>query len=242
MRQHDHAASGDRPVTLITGGSTGIGAAVARQLLDRGHRVVVLARDQDRLDQFVAEADGPPELIAVQGDASDYDTVQETVQKAIATFGRLDNAVANAGFATHDNLATGDPGGWREMVLTNVLGPMLLIRATVEALRATRGRIVLVGSIVGQLHNRGNIYGATKWAIRGLAENARLLVAEDGIGVTLIAPGRVDTPFWEDSRRGAPSGPILSADQVAETIVWALSQAPGVDVNTIVVRPTGSPI
>jgi NADP-dependent 3-hydroxy acid dehydrogenase YdfG len=175
------------------------------------------------------------------GNASDYDDVEAAVAATIQRFGRLDNVVANAGFATHDSLGEGDPAGWREMVLTNVLGPAYLIKAALPALRATRGRIVLIGSVAGFVHTAGNIYGATKWAVTGLAENTRLMVAEDGIGVTLIAPGRVDTAFW-DPVGGTPSGSLLTSSQLAESIVWAINQPNGVDVNTIIMRPTGSPV
>ena len=148
--------------------------------------------------------------------------------------------VANAGFATHDTLADGDPDRWREMVLTNVLGPALLIKAALPALQQTRGRIVLIGSVAGFVHTPGNIYGVTKWAVTGLAENTRRLVTGDGIGVTLIAPGRVATPFW-DANGGPPAGGLLTADQIADAIVWAISQPSGVDVNTVIVRPIGQP-
>jgi NADP-dependent 3-hydroxy acid dehydrogenase YdfG len=126
------------------------------------------------------------------------------------------------------------------MVLTNVLGPALLIKAALPALKQARGRIVLIGSVAGFVHTPGNIYGVTKWAVTGLAENTRRMVTGDGIGVTLIAPGRVETPFW-DAGGGPPEGGLLSADQIADSIVWAISRPSGVDVNTVIVRPIGQP-
>jgi NADP-dependent 3-hydroxy acid dehydrogenase YdfG len=229
----------DSPVTLITGGSSGIGAAATRRLLDLGHRVAVTGRDQGRLDRFAADLGRPAGLLAHSADTSDYDAVHSAVEATVGEFGRLDAVVANAAFASSGDLADGDPAEWREMVLVNVLGPALLIRATLPALRRARGRIVLVGSVVGLVHSRGNFYGATKWALTGLAENTRLMVAGDGIGVTLINPGRVATPFW-DRHGGPPDGAILTADAVAATIVWAIGQPPDVDVNTLTVRPVGA--
>ncbi|AVZ71681.1 short-chain dehydrogenase [Streptomyces lunaelactis] len=231
----------DSPVTLITGGGSGIGAAAARQLLDQGHRVTVTGRGQDRLRRFAEELGTPAGLLTLTGDAADYESVRAAVDATVKEFGRLDTVVANAGFATHDTIADGDPAGWRDMVLTNVLGPALLIRAALPALKETRGRIVLVGSVAGIVNTPGNIYGATKWAVTGLAENTRRLVTEDGVGVTLIAPGRVETPFW-DSMGSQPPGILLTADQLAESIVWAIGQPSGVDVNTVVVRPIGQPV
>ncbi|WP_217207808.1 SDR family oxidoreductase [Streptomyces sp. AC550_RSS872] len=230
----------ESPVALITGGGSGIGAAVARQLLDAGYRVTVTGRGAARLRAFAAELGDPERLLTIVGNAAEYGDIQVAVDTTLKAFGRLDTVVANAGFATHDSVAEGDPAGWTEMVLTNVLGPALLIRASVDALKETRGRIVLVGSVAGFVPGPGNIYGATKWAVTGLAENTRRQVTEWGIGVTHIAPGRVETPFW-DSYGSLPPGHLLTADQIADSVVWAVRQPDGVDVNTVVVRPIGQP-
>ncbi|MGW4911648.1 SDR family oxidoreductase [Streptomyces sp. NPDC004270] len=230
----------DSPVALITGGGSGIGAAVGRQLLDAGHRVAVTGRSEQRLRAFARELGDPDGLLTVVGDTAEYADVQAAVDSTLKAYGRLDTVVANAGFATHDTVADGDPAGWAEMVLTNVLGPALLIRASVDALKASRGRIVLVGSVAGFVNTPGNLYGATKWAVTGLAENTRRQVTEFGIGVTLVAPGRVETPFW-DATGSLPPGLLLTADQIADSVVWAIRQPAGVDVNTIVVRPLGQP-
>ncbi|MGW7526155.1 SDR family oxidoreductase [Streptomyces sp. NPDC054783] len=230
----------DSPVALVTGGATGIGAAVARQLLAAGHRVAVTGRTETRLRDFAEGLGNPEELLTVAGNAAAFDDVQDAVDRTLKAYGRLDTVVANAGFATHDTVADGDPAGWTEMVLTNVLGPALLIRASVEALKESRGRIVLVGSVAGFVNTPGNIYGATKWAVTGLAENTRRQVTEFGIGVTLVAPGRVETPFW-DGLGSLPPGHLLTPDQIADSVVWAIRQPAGVDVNTVVVRPLGQP-
>lgn len=230
----------DSPVTLITGGSGGIGAAAAEVLLDKGHRVTVTGRDEGRLDRFVKDRGEPAGLLAVQGHAADPDAVRRAVDATVDTFGRLDNIVANAGFAVHDGLA-GDPAGWPDMVLTNVLGPALLIHAALPHVSAARGRIVLVGSVGGVKNLPGNLYGATKWAITGLAENVRMMVTGDGVGVTLIAPGRVATAFWDNHADGPPDGDLMTAEQVAGAIAWTLDQPHPVDVNTIVLRPIGQP-
>lgn len=229
------------PVTLITGGSTGIGAATARKLLDRGHRVTVTGRDEARLHRRVEDLGAPPGLLARVADAGDWEAVRGAVEATVREFGRLDAVVANAGIGSPDTVADGDPAVWRQMVLTNVLGPALLVRAALSALKETRGRIVLVGSVAGHVNTPGNVYGATKWAVTGLAENTRRLVTEDGVGVTLVGPGRVETPFW-DPLGGAPDSPLLPADAVADGIVWALEQPAGVDVNTLTIRPVGQPV
>jgi NADP-dependent 3-hydroxy acid dehydrogenase YdfG len=229
------------PVTAITGGSSGIGAAAARQLLARGHRVTVTGRRSDRLEQLANDLGRPAGLLTIVADAADPDAMSTVIERTVDTFGRLDNAVANAGVASHDGLADGDPALWREMVLTNVLGPALLVRFALPHLRQTRGRIVFLGSVAGHVGLAANIYGATKWAVTALAENTRLMCAPDGIGVTLVSPGRVDSDFWAPGG-GPPDGDILTSDQLAEALVWATLQSPGVDVSTIIVRPRGAVI
>ncbi len=228
----------DSPVVLITGGGAGIGAATARRLLAQGRRVTITGRRAERLAEFAATADAPERLLTVPGDAAEPAAVEEAVRLTVERFGRLDAVVANAGFSTAGTVADGDPRQWRDMVLANVLGPALLVRIALPHLRAVRGRIVLIGSVAGFVPTPGNLYGATKYAITGLAENIRRQVAEDGVGVTLIAPGRVETDFWEPYG-GVPEGHHLTPDQVADAIVWALDAPAGVDVNTLVIRPLG---
>jgi NADP-dependent 3-hydroxy acid dehydrogenase YdfG len=231
----------NEPVTLITGGSIGIGAATVRRLLKDGHRVVTTGRDPKRLADLADSVGAGDRLLTLPGDATEYDAVESAVRTAVQGFGRLDHIVANAGFSTHDTLADGDPDEWRSMLLTNVLGPALLIKAALPALRESQGRIVVVGSVAGIKNSPGNMYSVTKWAVTALAENARMLVTRHGIGVSLIAPGRVDTPFW-DGRGGRPEGPALSAERVAECVAWVLAQPAGTDINEVVVRPVGQTV
>ncbi|GAA1292163.1 oxidoreductase [Planotetraspora silvatica] len=231
----------DSPVALITGGGSGIGAATARQLLDRGYRVTVTGRGEERLREFARELDEPADLLTLAGDAADFEAVQAAVESTLQRFGQLNVVVANAGFASFDNVDDGDPAVWRDMVLTNVLGPALLIRAALSALKQTRGRIVLVGSVAGVVYSPGNIYGATKWAVIGLAENTRRMVTGDGVGVTLVNPGATETNFF-DAAGGAPDRAMLTSEQLAASIVWAITQPSGVDVNTMTIRPIPSPL
>ncbi len=181
------SAANAHPVALITGGSSGIGAAAARQLLDHGHRVAVTGRRADRLERLADDLGRPAELLTIVADAADPDAMSAAVERTVGAFGRLDTAVANAGVASHDGLADGDPALWREMVLTNVLGPGLRVRFALPHLKPTRGRIVFIGSVAGHVGIAANIYRATKWAVTALAENTRLMCAADGVGVTLIS-------------------------------------------------------
>ncbi|MFI6472609.1 SDR family oxidoreductase [Streptomyces sp. NPDC050516] len=228
------------PVTLVTGGASGIGAATVRRLLDGGHRVAVTGRAQARLDAFAAELGAGERVLAVTADTTDLASIGAAVEATVKNFGRLDHVVANAGFSTHDNLADGDPEHWREMLMVNVLGPAVLVKAALPALTESGGRIVMVGSTAGIKNTPGNMYSVTKGALTSLAENTRVLVTGSGVGVTLVAPGRVDSPFWSSHPTGVvPDGPAMTPEDVAEAIVWALAQPAGVEVNQVVVRPTG---
>jgi NADP-dependent 3-hydroxy acid dehydrogenase YdfG len=225
---------------LITGAAGGIGEATTRRLLAAGYQVAISGRHEAQLQSLVSELNAPDRVFPVVADATDYEAIHKAVGRTVERFGKLDVVIANAGFSTHDNLISGDPDRWREMVLVNVLGPALLVKAALPALRASRGRIVFLGSVAGFKNTPGNMYSVTKWAATGLAENTRLLVTGDGIGVTLIAPGRVDTPFWSRRSTGAAAdGPSLTAEHIADTIAWALDQPASVDINTVLLRPVG---
>ncbi|MGX1669299.1 SDR family oxidoreductase [Streptomyces sp. NPDC055400] len=227
------------PVTLITGGSTGIGAATARALLKQGHRVAVTGRDADKLAAFAASAAAGERLLTITGDTSDEHDVVSAVRHVVDAWGRLDNVIANAGFSLPGNLESHAPEDMRAMVLTNVLGPALLVRETLPHLRESKGRIVIIGSVAGVRNTPGNLYSVTKWAAHALTENTRLLVGKDGVGVTVIAPGVVDTPFW-DQRGGTPeAAPAMTAEHIADTIVFTVNQPAGVDINHITMRPSG---
>ncbi|MFC5909244.1 SDR family oxidoreductase [Streptacidiphilus monticola] len=227
------------PATLITGGSTGIGAATARALLKQGHRVAVTGRDADKLAAFAAAAAAGERLLTITGDAADPHDVASAVGRVADAWGRLDNIVANAGFSLPGNLESHSPDDMRAMILTNVLGPALLIREALPLLRESRGRIVVMGSVAGVRNTPGNLYSVTKWAAHALAENTRLLVSKDRVGVTVVAPGVVDTPFWQERGGISDEAPAMTAEQIADTIVVVLNQPTGVDINHITLRPTG---
>jgi NADP-dependent 3-hydroxy acid dehydrogenase YdfG len=224
---------------LITGATSGIGAHTARLLLDRGHRVAVTGRDETKLKTFLDEAGHQDRLLGLIADAADWEATESAVTRTVEHFGGLDAAVANAGFMTGDSVGAGDPTSWAPMVLTNVLGPALLAHAVLPHLETSGGRLVLIGSVAGLKNSPGNLYSATKWATTGLAENLRLHATSRGIGVTLVNPGMIDTPFWQ----GADVPPFaLPPEPVAEAICHALDQPAGVDLNTITIRPIGQPV
>jgi NADP-dependent 3-hydroxy acid dehydrogenase YdfG len=159
------------------------------------------------------------------------------VSAALDAFGRLDVAFANAGFGAGRGFLEGSPELWRAMVLTNVYGAALTIRASIPALRQTRGHLLLTGSVAGRRVLPGSLYSCTKHAVTAMSEAARLDLDGTGIRVTLISPGMVDTPFFD---AGTPEW-ALHDDDVADAVLYAVTRPPRVDVNEILVRPTGQP-
>jgi NADP-dependent 3-hydroxy acid dehydrogenase YdfG len=220
-------------VFLITGASSGIGAATARHAAAAGYRVVLAARSADRLRELQRELGGEPRALAVRCDVTDFDDQHKLVDAALERFGRIDVALANAGFGAKRGFQQETPEFWRSMVLTNVLGVAYTIRATIDALRASRGHLLLTGSVAGRRAIAGSLYSATKFSVTAMGEAARQELNGSGVRVTVIEPGQVDTPFFQ-----SPGDGRLRADDVARAILWAVSQPEHVDVNELLIRPT----
>ena len=225
------------PVFLITGASSGIGAATARQASEAGYRMLLAARSTDRIDALAQELGGPERALALTCDVTEWDQQEASVRTALERFGRLDVAFANAGFGAARGFTAESPEHWRSMVLTNVYGAALTIRATLPALKESRGHLLLTGSVAGRRALPGSLYSATKWAVTAMGESARQELNDTGVRVTVIEPGMVDTPFFE---KGAGPG-ALKPEDVARAVMFAVSQPPHVDVNEILVRPTAQP-
>ena len=225
------------PVFLITGASSGIGAATARAAAAGGYRVVLAARSADRLQELASELGGSEDrALAVQCDVTEWEQQQAMVAATLERFGRLDVAFANAGFGATRGFLNETPEFWRSMVLTNVYGAALTIRATLPALKEARGHLLLTGSVAGRRALPGSLYSCTKWAVTAMGEAARQELEGTGVRVTLIEPGAVDTPFFD-----SPGAGRLDAEDVARTVMFAVSQPAHVDVNEILVRPTRRP-
>ena len=221
------------PVFLITGASSGIGAATARQAAEAGYRLVLAARSTDRLRELASELGGEERAVAVPCDVTDWDQQQVMVGTALERFGQLDVAFANAGFGATRGFLEESPEQWRSMVLTNVYGVALTIRATLQALKDAHGHLLLTGSVAGRRALPGSLYSATKWAVTAMGESARQELHGTGVRVTLIEPGVVDTAFFSNQPTDA-----LGADDIARVVMFAVSQPEHVDVNEVLVRPT----
>jgi NADP-dependent 3-hydroxy acid dehydrogenase YdfG len=225
--------SGNDRVLWITGASSGIGAATARLAAAEGWRLVLSARTEERLEALAAEL-GEQRVVPHPCDVTDWEQQRSAVEATCERFGRLDAVFANAGFGAQRSFLGDTPEHWREMVLTNVYGAALTIRATLPSLRESRGHLLLTGSVAGRRPIVGSLYSATKHAVHAMAESLRQELDGSGVRVTVIAPGMTDTPFFSQRPLDVP----LEADDVARAVLFALSQPPHVDVNEILVRPT----
>jgi NADP-dependent 3-hydroxy acid dehydrogenase YdfG len=224
-------------VFLITGASSGIGAASARHARAAGWRVVLAARSLERLQDLAAELGGAEHALAVRCDVTEWADQQALVEQALAAFGRVDAVFANAGFGGPRGFLNDTPEHWREMVLTNVYGAALTLRASIPALKQSRGHLLLTSSVAGRRALPGSLYSCTKHAVTAMGEAARQDLNGTGVRVTLIEPGMTDTPFFDNR----PSDALLDED-VARGAMYALSQPPHVDVNEILIRPTAQPL
>jgi NADP-dependent 3-hydroxy acid dehydrogenase YdfG len=228
----------DERVMLITGASTGIGAATARHAVEAGWKVVLAARSEDKLAELAGEL-GEDNALAQRCDVTEFGDLEALVAATIERFGRVDAAFANAGFGAARGFLKEDPDAWRSMVLTNVLGVAFTIRAVLPHFKERGdGHFLITSSVAGRRALPGSLYSATKHAVTGMGESLRqeLRQEESSIRVTLVEPGMVDTPFFDNRPTGA-----LEADDIARIVMFVLDQPARVDINEVLVRPTTQP-
>jgi len=233
-------SSAEKPVLLITGANSGIGAATARAVADR-YRLVLAARRRAELESLAAELGGPERALAVPCDVTEWEQVQALADAALEGYGRIDAVFANAGFGAKRGFLEETVEHWRSMVLTNVYGVALTIRATLpHLLERGSGHYLVTSSVAGRRALPGSLYSATKWAATAIGEALRQELRQmhdnHAIKVTLIEPGMTDTPFFEQRPEAA-----LEAEDIAHAVAYALEQPGRVDVNEILIRPTSQP-
>jgi len=224
----------EKPVMLITGASSGIGAETARAAAREGYRLVLAARSEDKLAGLQQELGGEENVLTIRCDVQSESDQKAMVRQALDTFGQIDVVFANAGRGGEPGgFSEADPGVWKDMILTNVLGVGLTIQACLPALRESRGHLLLTGSAAGRVTIPGSMYSATKWAVSGIGYGVREELRGSGIRVTLIEPGMVNTPFFDE-----PPAHALKPADIANAVMYAVAQPAHVDVNEILVRPT----
>jgi NADP-dependent 3-hydroxy acid dehydrogenase YdfG len=227
--------AGEPRVLLITGASSGIGAATARHAVRDGWKVVISARSEGKLAELASEL-GDGSALAQRCDVTEFADQEQLVTAALDRFGRIDAVFANAGFGAKRGFLEEDPEAWRSMVLTNVLGVAYTIRATLPHIRERgTGHYVLTSSVAGRRALPGSLYSSTKWAVTGMGESLRqeLRAEKSRVRVTVVEPGMVDTPFFDNRPSDA-----LEPDDIARIVMFTLAQPERVDINEILVRPT----
>jgi NADP-dependent 3-hydroxy acid dehydrogenase YdfG len=244
----------DGKVAVITGASSGIGEATVRALAAEGAVVVAGARRKERLDGLADEVTlGGGKAIAVECDVTDEVQAHGLVRRAVEEFGRIDILVNNAGVMLLSTVGKGLSDQWRQMFEVNVMGLLYATHAAIGHMKEQgSGHLVNISSVAGRKVTRDSsgVYAGTKFAVNAISEGLRQELLQDGIRVTIIEPGAVDTELPdhitdEDAREGL-SGLLrlerLQAEDIADAIAYAVTQPDRVSVNEILIRPTQQPV
>jgi len=236
------------PAGIITGASSGIGAASAVEFARLGAHLTLAALpgDPGLAQTAIAVEQAGGTAVSVELDVRDAEAVQRLVEGAVEREGRLDFLLANAGIADQELASSADPAVWKRLIETNLLGAMYCVRFALPHLQRQRaGHILLMASLSGRDAYVGEpAYIASKWGLVGFGHSVRKEVGQDGIRVTLIEPGAVDTPLTRNAPKVRPlieSIDPLLAEDVARAVVWAYQQPERVVLTEIGLRPLSQP-
>jgi NAD(P)-dependent dehydrogenase (short-subunit alcohol dehydrogenase family) len=217
---------------LVTGASSGIGLAVARALAEDGYGVTLAARRAEPLEELAQELGG----LAVPTDVSQREQVDGLVARAVERFGQLDAVVTAAGILHSAPLEELDEANWDETMDVNVKGTYLVARAALPHLRASKGYLITLSSVSGQMGQAGGgAYNASKWAVRGFTQSVLQEVRGEGVRATAILPGRVATPMLGHDDQDPD---LLAPEDVADAVRWLLSLRPIVQIKDLVLERT----
>ncbi|MCG5235804.1 SDR family oxidoreductase [Xanthobacter oligotrophicus] len=234
-------------VVVITGASSGLGAATARHLAAAGAKLVLGARRLDRLQALATELDLGPDA-AVETDVTDPAQVKRLVDGAVAAHGRIDVLLNNAGLMPQSPLERGRVDEWDRMIDVNIKGVLYGIAAALPHMKAQKsGHIINVSSVAGHKVRPGSsVYAATKAAVRMLSEGLRQEVKPYNIRTTIISPGAVESELPQSVSEPDVAKAIadfyaayaIPAESFARVVAFAISQPEEVDINEILFRPT----
>jgi NADP-dependent 3-hydroxy acid dehydrogenase YdfG len=248
VTQADRPLSGK--VALVTGASSGIGAAIAVALAEAGAAVAVGARRRDRLDALAGRLrDGGATVLTLDLDVTDERSCAAAIRRTREELGGLDVLVNNAGVMLLGTIVGADPEDWRRMLSTNVLGVMYMTHAAIDGMvEQGSGDIVNLSSVAGRVARKGaGVYNASKWAVNAFSESLRQEVTGRGVRVGLVEPGAVTTELTDHitqpeakaaSEQMYTSMRSLEADDIARAVLYLVTQPPHVAVNELLVRPT----
>jgi short-subunit dehydrogenase len=222
-------------VALVTGASSGIGAALARELARQGANLVLLARRRERLEALAGELEREGRrVVIVAADVTVDGDLERAAARARAAFGRLEVVVANAGFGVTGLFEALTLDDYRRQLETNLFGVLRTIYATLDDLRKSRGRLAIVGSVSGHVGVPGSsAYATSKFAVRGLAEALGHELRPHGVSVTLLSPGLVESELRRVDNRGilhpqapepVPAWLLVPTDRAARAMVRAIAR------------------
>ena len=216
---------------LITGASSGIGAATAKTAADAGWNVALLARSTDRIEKLAGEIGDA--ALAITCDVTSRDGIASALDQTANHFGGIDAVFANAGTGVDKpGVENGDPDEWHAMIHVNILAVLYAAHAAIPHLKKTKGQFVVTGSKAGRDTFKGSVYSATKWFVHGFGENLAEEMREWGGRATVIAPGMVDTAFFDE-----PKPTKIQAEDVANAVMFALQQPETAAVREIYIMP-----
>jgi NADP-dependent 3-hydroxy acid dehydrogenase YdfG len=237
-------------VCVVTGASSGIGAATARRLSAAGASVALAGRREDRLRELADEisAEGNP-AIPIATDVTVESECSALIERTRSELGRLDVLINNAGVMLLGPIQGADTTEWRRMLEVNLLGLFYCTYAALPVMRDQgSGHIVNLSSVAGRVASLGSgVYNATKWGVNGFSESLRQEAVHLNVRVTVVEPGFVTTELQDHTTNPLAKAAIedmrekmtpLEADDIAEAIFYAVAQPPRVSVNEILVRPT----
>jgi NADP-dependent 3-hydroxy acid dehydrogenase YdfG len=233
-------------VAVITGASSGIGAATADALAADGYRVVLLARRVDRITALAEKLGG---ALAIQADVTDRDALVAAAERVRQELGRVDVLVNNAGVMLLGPFSSGQREDYRRMVEVNLLGAITTTEVLLDQLTDGGGDIINISSVAGRTARAGNgVYAATKWGLNGWSESLRQELLPD-VRVTVIEPGVVATELpthitHEDTKRGVgqlyDQAEVTAAD-IAEVIAFVVARPRRLAIHEVLLRPAGQP-
>ena len=235
-------------IALVTGASSGIGAAIAGQLADLGCKVICAARRVDKMQALCTRLGAS--ALAVPLDVTDAHAVDALIESLPPSWRAIDILVNNAGHDVGGRrlFHEGSADQWANIIETNVIGLIRTTRAIIPAMiERDRGHIVNIGSVSGLYpYSTGTIYAGSKFAVHGFSESLRRDYAGTGVKVTEILPGMVKTGFaearWKDGEQAdkfyTEFGDCLSPEDIARTVIFALQQPPNVVISQLVVVPS----
>ncbi len=223
----------NQPLVIITGASSGIGAALARIFSNAGYPLGLLARSKEKMEQLAL-----PKACCFEVDVRDRSAFKEALAQAEAKFGPLDCLINNAGFGNSGKFTELPDEEDEEMIQVNLQGVINGMKVVLPGMEAQKSGTIINISSLADRHTRPHLatYGATKAAVKSLSESLRMAHARDGIRICNIAPSKVKTPLLNQS--GLSQDQMMEADDFAKIVLWIYQQPQGICIRDIVVAPT----